>query len=116
MNLVGSVFKNFVLFCVVSIFISKTASDHAADQCFFRYRPSTFLIRNFKPLAIFCGRIARIVSNLVGITEDRFSQFVANVQNPYSGTAKLNDPLVENIVIPIATIVPKLELNHTFVS
>ena len=80
MNPEGSVLKSFLL----SIFISKTTSDQRS----FRYSPSTFLIRNFKPLAIFCGRIARIVSNLVGITEDRFYQFVANVQTPYSGTTK----------------------------
>ena len=31
------------------------------------------MIRNFKPLAMFCGCIARFVSGLVGNPEDRFS-------------------------------------------
>ena len=53
-------------------------SNCAADQrlCF-RYTESTIpllpKIRNFKPLAIFCGCTARFVSDLVENPEDRFS-------------------------------------------
>ena len=43
----------------------------------FRYTDSTIpllpKIRNFKPLAIFCGCTALFVSDLVGNPEDRFS-------------------------------------------
>ena len=49
--------------------------NRTADQrlCF-RYRdPSSTLIRNFQPLAIFCDCTARFESGLVGNPEDRFS-------------------------------------------
>ena len=48
--------------------------NRKADQrlCF-PYTDST-IIRNFKPLAIFCGCTAWFVSDLVGNPEDRFSQ------------------------------------------
>ena len=36
-------------------------------------------IRNFKPLAIFCGCTAWLVSDLVGNPEDRFSQNEAHI-------------------------------------
>ena len=49
-------------------------SNCAADQrlCF-RYTVSSILLLP-KPLAIFCGCTARVVSDLVGNPEDRFSQ------------------------------------------
>ena len=53
-----------------------------ADQLFSLhvwYNPSTTLIRNFKPLAIFCGCPARFVSDLVGNPEDRFSHNEAHL-------------------------------------
>ena len=48
--------------------------NREADQrlCF-RYMDSTILIKNFKPLAIFCDCTARFVSDLVGNPEHRFS-------------------------------------------
>ena len=50
--------------------------NREADQrlCF-RYKDSTtpLLSKSFKPLAIFCGSTARIVSDLVGNPEDRCS-------------------------------------------
>ena len=54
------------------------------DQHFcFRYtdrtNPSTSLIRNFKPLAIFCCRTDRFVLDLVGNAEDRFPQNEAHI-------------------------------------
>ena len=58
--------------------------NHEADQhlCF-RYIDSTIpllsSLRNFKPLAIFCGCTARFVSDLVGNPEDRFSQNEAHL-------------------------------------
>ena len=39
-----------------------------------QYNPSTFLFRNFKPLAIFYGCTARFVLDQVKNTEDRLSQ------------------------------------------
>ena len=55
----------------------KLRGNREADQrlCF-RYSDSTtplLLIRNFKPLAIFCRSTAWFVSDLVGNPEDRFS-------------------------------------------
>ena len=58
--------------------------DREADQrlCF-HYIDSTipllFKIRNFKPLAIFCGCTARFVLGLVGNPEDRFSHNEAQI-------------------------------------
>ena len=46
------------------------SSNHEADQ-----HPLYFL--NFKPLDIFCGCVARFVSDLVGNPEDRFSHDAA---------------------------------------
>ena len=53
--------------------------NREADQrlCF-RYTEST-IIRNFEPLAIFCGCTARFLSNLVGNPEDRFSHNEAHM-------------------------------------
>ena len=57
-----------------------------ADQrlCF-RYIDSTipllFLIRNFKPLTIFCDCTDRFVSDLVGNPEDRFSHNEAQMED-----------------------------------
>ena len=47
----------------------------------FRYTDSSIplLIRNFKPLAILCGCRAWFVWDLVGNTEDRFSQNEAQI-------------------------------------
>ena len=42
-----------------------------------KYNPSTSSIRNFKPLAIFCGCTAGFVSDLVGNSVDRFSHDAA---------------------------------------
>ena len=59
--------------------ICKKNKDYAADQrlCF-RYSDNTIPLlpksENFKPLAIFCGCTARVVSDLVRNPEDRFSQ------------------------------------------
>ena len=54
-----------------------------ADQRLFfatrKYNPFTSYIRNFKPLAIFCGCTARFVSDLVGNPEDRFSHNEAHI-------------------------------------
>ena len=51
--------------------------NHEADQGFvygIRIVQSLYLLlRNFKPLAIFCGCTARFVSDLVGNPEDQFS-------------------------------------------
>ena len=59
--------------------------NRTADQrlCF-RYTDSTIpllptVIRNFKPLAIFCGCKARFVSYLVGNSEARFSHNEAKI-------------------------------------
>ena len=66
--------------------------DREADQrlCY-RYidstMPCTFYIRNFKPLAIFCGYTAEFVSDLVGNPEERFSDYEAQIcksHNRYS--------------------------------
>ena len=53
--------------------------NREADQrlCF-RYTYST-IIRNFQPLAIFCGCTARFLSDLVGNPEDRFSHNEAHM-------------------------------------
>ena len=41
-------------------------------------------MQNFKPLAIFCGRTARFVSDLVGNTEGRFSHDAAHqIPSPF---------------------------------
>ena len=51
----------------------------AANQALcFRYIDST-IIRNFQPLAIFCSRTARFVSDLIGNTDNRFSRDVAEI-------------------------------------
>ena len=42
-------------------------------------KASTSKVRNFKPLAIFCGYTARFVSDLVGNPEDRFSHNEAQI-------------------------------------
>ena len=42
--------------------------------------PSTSKIRNFEPLAIFCGFTFRFVSDLVGNPEDRFSHNEAQIK------------------------------------
>ena len=65
--------------------------NREADQrlCF-RYTDSTIPttnIRNFKPLAIFCGCTACFVSALVGKPKDRFSH---NEVNMCQGTQTLN--------------------------
>ena len=44
-----------------------------------QHNPSTFLIRNFKPLALFSNYAARFVSDLVGYPEDRFSCIGAHI-------------------------------------
>ena len=44
------------------------------------YNISSFYIRNFKPLAGFCGCAGRFVSYLVGNPEDRFSRDVAQIE------------------------------------
>ena len=49
------------------------------------YNPSTFQIRNFKPLAIFCGCTYLFVSDLVGNPEDLFSHNEARIKNPSLG-------------------------------
>ena len=60
--------------------------NREADQClYFRYtdrpyNPSTSLIRNFKPLAIFCGLTAWFVSDLVGNPEDLISHNEAQIR------------------------------------
>ena len=46
-------------------------SNCAAEQRLY-YNPPTYLIRNFKPLAIFCRFTARFVSDLVGTSEDSY--------------------------------------------
>ena len=52
--------------------------------------PLLSLIRNFKPLAIFCGCTAWFVSDLVGNPEDRFSQNEALfVSSDYIQTDKI---------------------------
>ena len=51
----------------------------AADPLHRLSNPSTSSIRNFKPLAIFCGCAARFVSDLVGNPEDRFSRDEAHL-------------------------------------
>ena len=43
------------------------------------YNPSTFQIRKFKSLVIFCGCTAPIVSDLVGNPKDRFSHDVVHL-------------------------------------
>ena len=43
------------------------------------YNPSTTYIRNFKPIATFCGCTDRFVSDLVGNPEDRFSHNEAQI-------------------------------------
>ena len=61
--------KIVFFFCICG---NKDADQHLC----FRTRivnPSSILIRNCKPLAIFCGCTARFVSDLVGNPEDRFS-------------------------------------------
>ena len=57
--------------------------NRKADQrlCFRYTDPSTFLIRNFKPLAIFSGCTTRFVSDVVGNPEDRFSQNDAQLRS-----------------------------------
>ena len=54
--------------------------NREADQrlCF-RYTGSTIPL-HFKPLAIFCDRTARFVSDLVGNTEARFSHNEAQIR------------------------------------
>ena len=61
--------------------------NREADQrlCFSLHRyynPSSILIRNFKPLAIFCGRTAQFVSGLVRNPKDRFSHNEAYFTQP----------------------------------
>ena len=58
---------------------AKTGADqlhgnHAVDSAFFAtsYNPSTSQIQHFKPLAIFYGGTARVVSDLVGAPKDCF--------------------------------------------
>ena len=74
-------------------------SNGEADQrlCFC-YKDSTIpllpKIQNFKPLTIFCGCTARLVSDLVGTPEDRFSHNEAQIlQN------KLADEIIHTQVI-----------------
>ena len=57
--------------------------SHEADQrLYFRYKASTIpLIRNSKPLAIFCGCTARFVLDLVRYPEDRFSHNEAQISH-----------------------------------
>ena len=47
------------------------------SACFLN--PSTFLIRNFKSLALFSNCAARFVSDLVGNPKDLFSHVVAHL-------------------------------------
>ena len=59
--------------------------NREADQClYFRYTDTTIPksknIRNFKPLAIFCGCTARFMSDQVRNPEDRFSHNRAHIQ------------------------------------
>ena len=65
------------------ISLSVTAKVQA-DQPFFllhvKYNPSSFKIRNFKPLATLCGCTARFVSDLVGNPEDRISHNEAQLR------------------------------------
>ena len=72
--------------------------NREADQrlCF-RYTdsPSSTYIRNFKPLAIFCGCTDRFVSYLVGHPEDRFSHNEAHILK------MVNHLLQENIEVLI---------------
>ena len=42
----------------------------------YMYNPSTFLIRNIKPLTILCGCAFRFESDLVGNPEQRFARYV----------------------------------------
>ena len=55
--------------------------NREADQrlCFRYIDPSTLLIRNYKPLAIFCSCTARYLSDLVVNPDDRFSQNEAHI-------------------------------------
>ena len=67
-----------------------------ADQRLFllhrQYNFSSFEIQNFKPLAIFCGCTARFVSDLVGISEDRFFHVAAQIlKSGLSVVMPLND-------------------------
>ena len=57
---------------------NREADQRLCFSLFGKYNTSTFLIRNFKPLVIFCGCTARFVSDLVGNPEDRFSHNEAN--------------------------------------
>ena len=43
------------------------------------YNPSTFYIRNFKPLAVFSGCTAQFVSDIARNPEDRFSRDVGQL-------------------------------------
>ena len=44
-----------------------------------KHDPSSFYIRTFKPLAIFCDCTARLMSDPVGNPEDRFSRYAAQL-------------------------------------
>ena len=63
----------------------------ANQRLCFRYidnNPSTSYIRNFKPLAIFCGSTARFVSDLVDNPEGRFSHNEAQINNHVTDVEK----------------------------
>ena len=63
-------------FCICE---NKDAAQlHSNRAASFRYIDST-IIRNFKPLAIFCGCTAWFVLDLVGNTEDRFFHVTAQI-------------------------------------
>ena len=60
--------------------------NREADQRLCFRHPSTSQIRNFKPLAIFCGCTVRFVSDLVKKPEDRFSHNEAHMSCASLGT------------------------------
>ena len=70
--------------------------EETVPHIFQAYNPSTFLIRYFKPLAIFCGCTTRFVSDLVG--------------NPAFVYAKTKVQ-----VIPDQQVIPDLRLISAFV-
>ena len=55
----------------------------------------TYLIQNFKPLAIFCECTARFVSDLVGNPEDRFSSYEADTKFGALGCLNYMIPLFD---------------------
>ena len=68
------------------------------------YNSSTTLIRNFKPLAIFCGCTARFVSDLVGNPEDRFSHNKALIIL-FTAAPKIDMPMSDVTVMPGDSVV-----------